>query len=116
MSRFNTASCGNREHSESFAAWLQDDDKILQSSSGGTFTGLAEKAIAENGIVFGAAYNDDLSVSQISVDNLKDLQELKGSNDKFLGKYNWEKIVANENTGTQKIKKKQLVSAYYCVR
>lgn len=64
---------------QSFAAWLQDDDKILQSSSGGAFTGLAEKVIAENGIVFGAAYNDDLSVSQISVDNLKDLQELKGS-------------------------------------
>ena len=64
---------------QSFAAWLQDDDKILQSSSGGAFTGLAEKVIAENGIVFGAAYNDDLSVSQISVDNLNDLQKLKGS-------------------------------------
>ncbi|MDY2756612.1 MAG: hypothetical protein SOU88_09315 [Candidatus Treponema excrementipullorum] len=58
---------------QSVATWLQDDDKILQCSSGGAFTGLAEKVIAENGIVFGAAYNDDLSVSQLSVDKLKEL-------------------------------------------
>ena len=64
---------------ECYCAYLLDSEKRMQSTSGGVFSGLAEKIILDGGIVFGAAYDTDLNVSQIAVDNLNDLQKLKGS-------------------------------------
>ena len=64
---------------ECYCAYLLDNEKRMQSTSGGVFSGLAEKIILDGGIVFGAAYDTDLNVSQIAVDNLNDLQKLKGS-------------------------------------
>ena len=64
---------------ECYCAYLLDREKRMQSTSGGVFSGLAEKIILDGGIVFGAAYDTDLNVSQIAVDNLNDLQKLKGS-------------------------------------
>ena len=64
---------------ECYCAYLLDNEKRMQSTSGGVFSGLAEKIILDGGIVFGAAYDTDLNVSQIAVDNLNDLQKLKSS-------------------------------------
>lgn len=64
---------------ECYCAYLLDNEKRMQSTSGGVFSALAEKIILDGGIVFGAAYDTDLNVSQIAVDNLNDLQKLKGS-------------------------------------
>ncbi|WP_307771339.1 Coenzyme F420 hydrogenase/dehydrogenase, beta subunit C-terminal domain [uncultured Treponema sp.] len=62
-----------------FAVRLKDKSKLMQSSSGGVFSGIAESIINEGGIVFGATYDDELNVHHIMVDNLNDLNKLKGS-------------------------------------
>ena len=50
-----------------------------QSSSGGIFTLLAEKAINNGGVVFGAAFNEKWEVEHICVDNINDIKRLRGS-------------------------------------
>lgn len=57
------------------------NEKIrLKSSSGGIFTLIAEKIISQGGVVFGAAFaNDFKSVHHICVDNVTDLEKLRGS-------------------------------------
>ena len=42
-----------------YAAKNQDEDIRRQSGSGGVFTVIAEKAIAEGGVVFGARFDDN---------------------------------------------------------
>ena len=49
------------------------------SSSGGIFPLIAEKVIAEGGIVFGAALNEDLTVGHASAESLEELQALRGT-------------------------------------
>lgn len=60
-------------------AWLKDGEKLFQSTSGGLFTGLAERILDDGGVVFGAAYGDGLNVNHIFVDSEDDLWRLKGS-------------------------------------
>ena len=49
------------------------------SSSGGVFTLLAEYVIKQNGVVFGAAYDDDLNVHHICISKEEDIPLLTGS-------------------------------------
>ena len=70
---------------------IQKEDKVekvyaaknikeqLTSSSGGIFSTIANKILKEDGIVFGAAYNDNNEVQHISISDVEDLQKLKGS-------------------------------------
>lgn len=69
----------NTDKQLSYAAWLKNEELLAQSSSGGAFTAFAEKILEENGIVFGAAYDENLQVSQIYVNNKRELNRLKGS-------------------------------------
>lgn len=62
-----------------YAVYLKDDSKLLQSSSGGAFSGLAETILDFGGIVFGAAYSKDLEVEHIFAENAADLNKLKSS-------------------------------------
>lgn len=63
-----------------YAAYNLDESTRLSSSSGGMFTLLAEKVLQEKGIVFGAAMSEDQhSVSHIAVENVEDLEKLRGS-------------------------------------
>lgn len=56
------------------------DEKIrMDSSSGGIFTALASWVISQNGVVFGAAFDDNLNVKHTEIDNIKDLSRLRGS-------------------------------------
>lgn len=50
-----------------------------QSSSGGAFSLFARYVLERDGIVFGAAMNDNLHVSHIKVDRVEDLNRLRGS-------------------------------------
>lgn len=62
------------------AAINLNEEIRLKSSSGGLFTLIAEKIINQNGVVFGAAFSDDFkSVQHICVDNIADLDKLRGS-------------------------------------
>lgn len=54
--------------------------KTKKSASGGAFYTIAKFFIENyNGVVFGAAYNDDFTVSHIQVETIKDLKKLQGS-------------------------------------
>ena len=62
------------------AAINKNEEIRLKSSSGGIFTLIAETIIEQGGVVFGAAFADDFkSVHHICVDNVNDLEKLRGS-------------------------------------
>jgi ferredoxin len=62
-----------------FAAWHLDEAIRHESSSGGVFTALAENILARGGVVAGAAFDDNLVVRHILVENTNDLHRLRGS-------------------------------------
>lgn len=62
-----------------YAVRTKDERLRKRSSSGGVFGMLAKKILGEGGLVFGAAFSDDLSVKHIAVDNENDLRKLLGS-------------------------------------
>ena len=62
-----------------YAVRTKDESLRISSSSGGVFGMLAEKILEEGGLVFGAAFTDDLSVKHIAVDDKKNLKKLLGS-------------------------------------
>lgn len=64
---------------EAFAYINKDEETRMNSSSGGIFTLLAEFIIDSGGIVFGAAFDTDLNVHHISIDNKNELYKLRGS-------------------------------------
>lgn len=61
-----------------YAAYA-DDNIRMKSSSGGLFTLLAEKILDENGVVFGAAFDNDFLVHHISIESKDELFKLQGS-------------------------------------
>lgn len=62
-------------------AMVGNDDRIREkSSSGGVFYLIASYVLAQNGVVFGAAFDDTYhSVKHIAVDSLDGLKKLQGS-------------------------------------
>ena len=64
---------------KAYAAYSNDETMRLQSSSGGVFTEIAKAILAADGVVFGAAYNDQFEVVHICVDSEADLAKLRGA-------------------------------------
>lgn len=64
---------------ETYACFNKNEEIRMESSSGGVFSLVAEMIINDNGIVFGAKFNDDLEVQHVKIDNLEDLKFLRGS-------------------------------------
>ena len=64
---------------EVFAAVFKDRKILEESSSGGIFTPLACAVLDRGGAVFGAAWNDEMSLEHICVENKEDLGRLRGS-------------------------------------
>lgn len=62
-----------------FAGLAINDQVRADSSSGGIFSLLAASMIKNNGVVFGAALDKDLSVRHILIDSLEGIAELRGS-------------------------------------
>ena len=67
----------NEELEKVYAA--KDINEQLSSSSGGIFSTIANKILDEKGVVFGATYNDNNNVEHISISEVEDLKNLKGS-------------------------------------
>lgn len=61
------------------AAKNQDEGVRARSSSGGVFTPLAEAVIRQNGVVFGAAFDDLWNVRHTYTENEKGLEAFRGS-------------------------------------
>ncbi|MBQ9551332.1 MAG: 4Fe-4S binding protein, partial [Clostridia bacterium] len=62
-----------------YAAAIRDREALMDSSSGGVFTALANAVLAKGGAVFGAAWVDGLTVAHVGVDDPAQLAQLRGS-------------------------------------
>lgn len=62
-----------------FAYRVADETVRMASSSGGAFTALAAKVIADGGEVYGAAWSETLDVEHRCASSLSQLQALRGS-------------------------------------
>lgn len=64
---------------ETYAAVSYNTAQRHTSASGGIFAAIADRAINENGVVFGATFEEDWSVKHIAVQNVSDIYRLQGS-------------------------------------
>lgn len=62
-----------------YAALSKDEPVRMNSSSGGIFTEIAKRIIAQNGVVYGAAYDEKYAVHHYCIDNTHDLYKLRGA-------------------------------------
>lgn len=64
---------------KAYAAYNNDIETRMKSSSGGIFTLIAEEILKKGGIVFGAVLDESLNVVHKKVTNIAELEELRGS-------------------------------------
>lgn len=64
---------------KAYSAYTTNTDIIMESSSGGVFTLLANNVILSGGVVFGAAFDENWNVTHIKVDKIEELGKLRGS-------------------------------------
>ena len=64
---------------KAYAAVNSDYDTRITSTSGGVFSLLAQTVLQKNGVVFGAAYNPDFSVSHQYTETEDGLQRFRGA-------------------------------------
>lgn len=62
-----------------FAAWNKDDKERVNSSSGGVFSVLANETLRLGGIVYGAAWDANMQLKHIGVDDVGRLDSLRRS-------------------------------------
>lgn len=62
-----------------YATYIKDESQRVQSSSGGIFYSIAKWIIEQNGIVYGAAFDENFKLKHIGVDTLEELSKLRGS-------------------------------------
>ncbi len=64
---------------KSYAAINIEENIRMKSSSGGIFSLIAEHIINNDGIVFGAAFNDKFLVEHIKINNIEYISKVRGS-------------------------------------
>jgi len=64
---------------KAYGMYIKDEDTLNKSSSGGVFSAIANYILENDGVVFGAAYNKDLSVNHTKVEKKEDLYKLRTS-------------------------------------
>lgn len=57
----------------------KDENSLKTSSSGGVFSIICEYIISKGGVVFGAAFDENLNVKHMYAENLKECEKFKGS-------------------------------------
>ena len=67
------------ENSIAYACVNNNEQIRIDSSSGGVFSLLAENVIACDGVVFGAAFDEEFDVKHICVQNDREIYKLRGS-------------------------------------
>ena len=67
------------ENTMAYATYSLDNELRRDSTSGGVFSLLAQTVLQKNGIVFGAAYNPDFSVSHQYTETEDGLQRFRGA-------------------------------------
>lgn len=64
-------------HPRAYAVWSEPDRKV--SSSGGAFSAFARHVLPQGGVVFGAAFDEDLHCKHIEIQDMDGLASLRGS-------------------------------------
>lgn len=65
---------------KAYAGYLNDDNELAKSASGGAFYALARQTLKNNGYVCGAVYSDDFkSVLHICSKDINDIEKMRGS-------------------------------------
>lgn len=64
---------------DAYAAYCENEQVQGASSSGGVFTLLAERILRNNGVVYGAGFDEYFRVKHLRIDHLDQLQALRGS-------------------------------------
>jgi len=64
---------------DAYACKSKDVDIRFKSSSGGVFSVIADYVLENNGLVYGAGFNDEFELVHMMIDNKKDLQKLRGA-------------------------------------
>lgn len=76
-------SCKNISYDDqclgAYAAYAKEEEIRSKSSSGGIFSLLAEKILEEEGVVFGAAFDENMHVHHIGIEKVEQLDLLRGS-------------------------------------
>ena len=62
-----------------YVAYNKNDEVKKTSSSGGIFDVIAREVLNDNGIVVGAAFNENMKLNHIAIEKIEDLEKLKGS-------------------------------------
>lgn len=88
---------------KAYACLNKNNDIRLKSSSGGIFSAIAEYVIEQNGVVFGTCFDEEFNLKHDFVDNVIDLDKLRGS------KYVQSKIGENYKIVKQLLKQGKLV-------
>lgn len=65
--------------SNAFAIYNKNTEIRMESSSGGIFTEIAKQIINDEGIVFGAIFDDKFNVLHKGIDNIENLWKIRGS-------------------------------------
>ena len=64
---------------KAYACINKNDHIRSESSSGGIFTLLAENILSKSGVVFGAAFDEDINVKHYMIEKQEDLYKFRGS-------------------------------------
>lgn len=64
---------------KAFLVQNKNSDVRRESTSGGAFTPIAEYVISKNGIVYGAAYDNDFNVEHIGTNNIEEISKFRNS-------------------------------------
>ena len=88
---------------DAYVAQLQDRALLANSTSGGTFSAIAAYVLNKGGVVFGAAFDEDFTVSHCKIESISKLNKLRGS------KYVQSKIGSCYVQAKEELKKGKLV-------
>lgn len=75
----NNNICSEGYIGKAYAAQINNESILLESSSGGFFSALAIEVLIKNGIIFGATMDANLKVFHRSIDKIEDLKLLRSS-------------------------------------
>lgn len=67
------------KNSRAYAACAKDSEIRKSSSSGGIFSLLADNVLQKGGTIYGAAFDEDFAVRHIAVEDINELERLRGS-------------------------------------
>lgn len=68
-----------RFENKAYACFCNDNSLRLKSSSGGIFSVIATKILEDNGVVYGAAFDEEYKVKHFKVNNIENIEKLRGS-------------------------------------